>query len=326
MLSSLIVVGGCNYRIDKTSGNVDPLSPAEKAQLSFQKVFDRVIGPKCVSCHNESTKELNLSTYEAVTAPGILSRIDDSVFVGKRMPKGGSLSSEELQILRAWIDMGAPKDAPGSQTPGPSPSPTPGSGGGSIPQDVGFDFVKQEVLNPRCISCHGPEATIPLDTYAQVKSRMPGIISSVLVNKTMPKNATLTKREYDILLNWIGKGFPEKPENPGEPKPTPVPSPTPAPVPLEPKFESIKANILSKKCVSCHSPGGEAKNIPLITREDLVDSPREIVMPGNPDESGIVISIERIDDKRMPPPQVGGALSAAEIQAVRLWIQNGAKD
>lgn len=57
--------------------------------------------------------------------------------------------------------------------------------------------------------------------------------------------------------------------------------------PLTPKFESIKSLILEPKCIACHKPGGKAENIPLLTRSDLLDSPHDLVIPGNADESGL---------------------------------------
>ena len=57
-----------------------------------------------------------------------------------------------------------------------------------------------------------------------------------------------------------------------------------------------------------------------------MDSPREIVIPENSEESGIVIAIKRTDDKRMPPPDSGDALTEIEIQTIEKWIQEGAKE
>ncbi len=322
---------GCNYRVDKQASGHTRMGDQEKAQLSYRQVYERVFAPKCVSCHG-SQGGVNLESYESTKSS--LGAIERVVFTTKSMPKGGSLSADEEQILRVWIEIGAPKDPSGprgepqptpppSPKPSPSPSPTPGPWN---PNDLSYEFVNQEVLKPRCLVCHGSGASIGLETYSLVKSRMRDIIRAVLVEKSMPKNAALSKREYDILLTWIANGAPELPDT--EPKPTPgptaTPSPTPTPAPLEPTFDSIKKNILTVRCIACHSGTGPAKHIPMQTREDLVDSPREIVIPGNPDESGIVLAIERTDSKRMPPPDAGAALSQKEKDVIRKWIQDGA--
>ncbi len=101
----------------------------------------------------------------------------------------------------------------------------------------------------------------------------------------------------------------------------PKPQATPTPLPLEPNFESIRANIFEPKCLGCHSEGGRAEHIPLGTLDDILNSPRELVIPGNPDESGITLAIERQDEKRMPPPPRRGPLSSEEVAAIRKWIE-----
>lgn len=90
-------------------------------------------------------------------------------------------------------------------------------------------------------------------------------------------------------------------------------------------FGSIHAGIFVPRCVSCHAKGKPAEDVPLDTREDLLSSPRELVLPGNPDESGLLIALTRNDSQRMPPPKSGiPPLSAAEIETVREWIRIGA--
>ena len=91
---------------------------------------------------------------------------------------------------------------------------------------------------------------------------------------------------------------------------------------LVPAFSSIQALILNKRCVSCHSSTGRADHIPLTTFEEIMNSPRELVIPELPEESGIVISIQRTDDKRMPSE--GPALTGTEIETIVSWIENGA--
>ena len=74
--------------------------------------------------------------------------------------------------------------------------------------------------------------------------------------------------------------------------------------------------------------------IPLVTQKDLLKSPLEIVIPGNPDESGIMLSIRGANpEKFMPPAQDSSGnptgfakLSDQEIETIAQWIANGAKD
>ena len=99
----------------------------------------------------------------------------------------------------------------------------------------------------------------------------------------------------------------------------------PIPTELQPNFNSIKALVLQQKCLSCHSPGGTAASVPLSSADEMIHSPREIVLPGNPDESGLVIAIERTDSRQMPPLNSGiERLDNEEIGVIRQWIQEGA--
>ncbi len=93
---------------------------------------------------------------------------------------------------------------------------------------------------------------------------------------------------------------------------------------LEPKFSSIKEKIFEHKCVSCHGTGITAEKVPLMKWDELLNSPRELVIPKNTEESGLLIAIERTDDKRMPPPSSDFPLKTEEITAIRDWILQGA--
>lgn len=97
--------------------------------------------------------------------------------------------------------------------------------------------------------------------------------------------------------------------------------------PLAPNFASIKANLLDKKCLSCHGVGGEAARIPLNSRDEMVNSPLEIIIPKNADESGLVLVLLDGAIKKMPPKNSGMApVTPGDIDVVKEWINNGATD
>lgn len=106
----------------------------------------------------------------------------------------------------------------------------------------------------------------------------------------------------------------------------PSPQGKPISVPLDATYESIRQNIFERKCQSCHNPGEEGGRV-LLDLDSLLNSPRELVLPGNAEESGLFLALIREDDKRMPPAEDGYAsLSSEEIEVVRRWIDNGAID
>lgn len=324
----LLSLSACSYVLDKNNaGEPETLSAIEKSQLSYQTIHTALFKPKCLECHSAGDK-LSLDSHEDVVAN--LNDIKRTVLETKTMPKGDTITPRQEAMLRAWIEMGAPKEGShdeGEMEPTPSPTPEP-EPPRKPPGSISYEDVRTGVFATSCVRCHSvknPEGGVKLDSYAEVKRNLAEVIKSALIEKSMPKNKELSKNQYELLLNWIGSGAPEKAEGRPDPAPTPSPAPTPPLPPLEATYESIRRNIIVERCLDCHSADGRAEHIPLGTYEDLIDSPREIVIPENPDESGMIIFLERTDDKRMPPERTGPPLKKEEIAKIREWIQNGAK-
>ena len=89
--------------------------------------------------------------------------------------------------------------------------------------------------------------------------------------------------------------------------------------------------ILSNKCLLCHGPDPDAleAGLRLDQRDSAVselDSEAVAVVPGSPQESELIARITAEDeDYRMPPADHGAPLTAAEIDLLQRWIQQGAK-
>ena len=179
---------------------------------------------------------------------------------------------------------------------------------------ISYQMVSQNIFSSRCISCHGNSGGVNLESYSSVKQHLAAIEATALITKTMPKNGSLTPSEAALLSAWIRAGALENPQ-------MPIPE-----EPLEPTFISIKKKIIDKRCIGCHSVGGKASGVPFTSLKEILDSPREIVLPGNPDESGLIIAVERMDNKKMPPPEIGKSLTQEEIEVLRQWIEIGAPE
>ncbi|HZJ15164.1 MAG TPA: DUF1553 domain-containing protein, partial [Chthoniobacteraceae bacterium] len=89
--------------------------------------------------------------------------------------------------------------------------------------------------------------------------------------------------------------------------------------------------ILSDKCFPCHGPDEKKRDsgLRLDIREEALkerDGIRAIV-PGKPDESDVVARITSGDrDEMMPKPKAKlGALTLAEVEAIKRWIAEGAE-
>jgi mono/diheme cytochrome c family protein len=88
--------------------------------------------------------------------------------------------------------------------------------------------------------------------------------------------------------------------------------------------------ILADHCFQCHGPDARQRQANLrLDTADAVSPDREggpVIVAGHPERSELWRRISSDDvDERMPPPDKGGRLSAAEIAMLKGWIAGGAK-
>ncbi|MEQ9310706.1 MAG: c-type cytochrome domain-containing protein [Balneolaceae bacterium] len=93
-------------------------------QVSFGNDVQPIFNSSCTSCHGNSGG-VNLSSYTALMnsvgnnygnnlvvpgdadASGLVDKVEPNPTHGTRMPIGGTLSSSQIQTIRAWINEGA---------------------------------------------------------------------------------------------------------------------------------------------------------------------------------------------------------------------------
>ena len=323
----LLALGGCTFFHDKTLSGDSLLNGSgvvDGAKISFQTVRQQVFAPNCISCHGNSGG-VNLENYSSVIRN--LARIEKAALIDKTMPRDRQLGGGESNLLNAWIQAGAPEN-PGGEAPPAPPTPDPND-----PLIPTYGSIKRNIFEPRCLSCHregGSGQDIPLwslkglldsprDLVLPGNPDESGLLISVIRPdyRRMPplySGSALTPQEVAVIRLWISLGAPEG-DDPNHP-----------PEPLESKFSSIRKNVFEMRCIGCHTLGGSANGVPLISYKDLLNSPRDLVLPGNADESGLMIALTRQDAKRMPPPRTGDGLPDSDIAIIRQWIQSGAKD
>jgi mono/diheme cytochrome c family protein len=110
-----------------TAGPAQPTQPAATTQVtattgvSFSKDVLPLFKTNCESCHGsgQSQAGLKLTAYADVMAgsargpvvvPGnaASSRLVELVTAGQMPPGGSKLSASEIEIIRSWVDAGAP--------------------------------------------------------------------------------------------------------------------------------------------------------------------------------------------------------------------------
>jgi mono/diheme cytochrome c family protein len=219
-----------------------------------------------------------------------------------------------------------------------------------MPESIDYAFVNAKVFQPYCIRCHstagGNEGDVNLETYASVLENIDAVREEAVEKREMPPKkagGALSEFPHEVLRLWIDAGAPvsgqtHKPEASPTPSPTPETNPPanppvePAPGPVEepvlPTWDDIYTKILSKKCIECHQAGKKAEDVPFTDRNYVIDPQNDIVTPGNPEQSTIIHALTREDKKRMPPPppKSNYTVSPQEIEAIKTWIKNGAKD
>ncbi len=90
-------------------------------------------------------------------------------------------------------------------------------------------------------------------------------------------------------------------------------------------FESQIRPLLERACVECHSGEDASGGVRFTDRAGWADA--GVVEPGRPEASRLLEVLRSDDpDERMPPPDSGQTVSAAEIRDIEAWIAAGALD
>ncbi len=99
VLTSLILVSCDNNVEEQITETIVECNP----DTSFATQVKPIIDNNCIECHN-GNQFPDLRNFEGIRNNA--SRVRAQV-VSRRMPIGGSLSNEEIEIIRCWIDSGA---------------------------------------------------------------------------------------------------------------------------------------------------------------------------------------------------------------------------
>jgi uncharacterized membrane protein len=237
ILLAALMTAGCNSYKSKLQPQED--SNVIPAAIDYAFVKAKVFQPKCVRCHSSAggnKGDVNMETYENVIAN--LADIENDTLVEKSMPPrraGGPLGEYEQNILKLWIDAGAPKEA--ASDPVPTPAPTPNSETSPAPTpeptpvqnpvivEPTWDSIYTHILEPKCVKCHqeGEKAEeYPLTDRAYVvdeanllvKAGQPDesdLYTAIIRQdkKVMPPlktGMTLSEQEKEAIRIWILNG------------------------------------------------------------------------------------------------------------------------
>jgi len=112
---SLVALFSCDY--SRTNGGkpsggpqtvlVDPANPGGEPTVRFADVKATILDTSCTGCHQN--KNLDLSFADYANTKTFASEIFIRVFVDRDMPPKKKLTALEEQVLRTWLDAGAPE-------------------------------------------------------------------------------------------------------------------------------------------------------------------------------------------------------------------------
>lgn len=316
-----LFIAGCGYL-----GNSDHLI-AHATNPTFTNLKTTVFTAKCVRCHSGQSPsgDYDLSTYEGIMSEGrvvpgnpsasmLVQRLRDG-----SMPPSGPLSDQEIVTVEDWIRAGAKPE-------GGSSNVAPVANAGDD-QKINLPVANFSIMGS------ATDADGKVVSYSWKKVSGPSVVLAgentqvLTLNKisagtyvfeltvTDDKGATASD---DVTVVATSVSPTPTPKPTATPVPTPKPSPTPTPKPTatpQPTptpstaatFTFIETNILTPRCVQCH---GSMKTYSGTMR---------YVNAGN---SGSSKLFKETNSGGMP--KGSSRLSAAQITAIKTWIDAGA--
>lgn len=208
LVFTLLNLISCNYK-QSNELPLDPVRSGDSAmkaeEVDFQLVMEKVMANNCVNCHSQeggNRGELNLETYENVVQvlTEIREQVSDRTMPPRRAPP---LSDEQIQLIIAWIDAGAPEKAEGVVSPADP-----------LPVATNYAIVFTQVIQPSCLKCHSTDdkpskkGHINLETYADLMTVKDDVRRTV-ADGSMPRRSKLTDEQKKLILDWIDAGAPE---------------------------------------------------------------------------------------------------------------------
>ena len=142
-------------------GNLGTAAAQEPSQLEFHRDIRPILAESCLLCHgpNDAIRQADLrfdtdEFLDRVVVPGdaeasvLYERLTTEDPIRKMPPAGMSLSDEQIDLVRQWIDGGAEMGAALADADVPA-----------IPQRT-VDFAREvrPILSENCFTCHGPDA------------------------------------------------------------------------------------------------------------------------------------------------------------------------
>jgi mono/diheme cytochrome c family protein len=208
-ISSMHYVAGAP---SPTSTPVSPLPPGKVviADSTLHNQAMQVLNVNCAGCHMaDALGGINyILDINQLVANGLVVAGDSTQgallaqIAAGTMPQGNGarVTAADLQTLKSWINSMTIVD----QSVFPTPLPT------RHALDDTFSGVFANVIQPKCLACHGPvkSTEFDLNSYTAVKSNSSDILSNCQ-SKNMPQSPypSVSADELTVLQGWIKAGM-----------------------------------------------------------------------------------------------------------------------
>jgi hypothetical protein len=297
-ICGFLLLTSCNYFLDwkkgdLLSGQASTPTISEKATVDSEMIQNTVL-KSCTKCHS-GQKSPKLTTIEEIK--NNIDDVVDAVESDKMPPKSSGLphlSACDKEILRSWVAAGMPNASSqkavelGACQGDGSQTQTPPSQPPTPPPTVPPSPPPTPPANP------------PGDTQP-----------------TPPSNPPVEPPP--------GDSQPNPPNNPPTVPPNPpVPPDQQSILDMPLNYETLRVKILEPRCLHCHKEGATDPNASetfLFPYSELASHPK-LLGTGSAD-SRLFKMVSRTDDRRMPPPEESGPLSADEIEFIKRWVDAG---
>jgi mono/diheme cytochrome c family protein len=301
----------------------DPGSPGMvlQADQALQTQALTVIQNKCALCHDTAnngnvTQILNVSHLIAsglvVVGDPTQGRLIGSIQDLSMPPSGTAVTATELQTVKDWVSSMHYVPAAGGAAPPPPGPVSPLPAGKTAQADPVLHKQAMDILNVNCAGCHqgitsgGITDILVLDGLVRTglitaKDPTKGRLLGSIADGTMPKGnaARVSAADQAVLKTWINSVTIV--DDVGQAK-------MPTRAALAATFTGVYANLIQPKCIGCHGPIKQDSG----KRYDSYT----LVKAG---AGGIRSECQKGSMPRTPYP----AATAAELQALQTWINNG---
>lgn len=183
------------------------------AAVSFSRQIAPILAKSCGGCHIAGKKgDFQMASYEGLMRTGMVqrgqgqaSRLVEVILTGDMPRGGGKVTSQDVATLIAWIDAGAPCDAPnpamgidvvargGAGSP-PPPMPAVMKPVAIKPGEVSFASDVAPLLQEHCLKCHGGDETEANLSMASLNALMKGGRTGVTVVAGKGSDSLLVKK------------------------------------------------------------------------------------------------------------------------------------